>query len=66
MLYPLSYGRPVHTGRSARNHQLALAQANGVSQRRVDEVIDMVGVGDVARKRAGGFSLGMGRRLDIR
>ena len=56
----------MHTGRSARNHQLALAQANGVSQRRVDEVIDMVGVGDVARKRAGGFSLGMGRRLDIR
>jgi ABC-2 type transport system ATP-binding protein len=57
--------RAVHTGRSARNHLLALAQTNGVSQRRVDEVIDMVGLGDVARKRAGGFSLGMGQRLGI-
>src|SRR5216117_3708933 len=57
--------RAVHTGRSARNHLLALAQTNGVSQRRVDEVIDMVGLGDVARKRAGGFSLGMGQRLGL-
>jgi ABC-2 type transport system ATP-binding protein len=57
--------RSVHTGRSARNHLLALAQTNGVSQRRVDEVIDMVGLGEVARKRAGGFSLGMGQRLGI-
>src|SRR5580692_714448 len=57
--------RAVHTGRSARNHLLALAQTNGVSQRRVDEVIDMVGLGDVAGKRAGGFSLGMGQRLGI-
>ena len=57
--------RAVHTGRSARNHLLALAQTNGVSQRRVDEVIDMVGLGDVARKRVGGFSLGMGQRLGI-
>src|SRR5260370_3810837 len=57
--------RAVHTGRSARNHLLALAQTNGVSQRRVDEVIDMVGLGDVARKRAGGFSLGMGQRPGI-
>src|SRR6516164_9806869 len=57
--------RAVHTGRSARNHLLALAQTNGVSQRRVDEVIDMVGLHDVARKRAGGFSLGMGQRLGI-
>jgi ABC-2 type transport system ATP-binding protein len=57
--------KAVHTGRSARNHLLALAQTNGVSQRRVDEVIDMVGLGDVARKRAGGFSLGMGQRLGI-
>src|SRR5260370_34686611 len=48
--------RSVHTGRSARNHLLALAQTNGVSQRRGDEGIDMVGLGDVARKRAGGVS----------
>jgi ABC-2 type transport system ATP-binding protein len=57
--------KAVHTGRSARNHLLALAQTNGVSQRRVDEVIDMVGLRDVARKRVGGFSLGMGQRLGI-
>ena len=57
--------RAVHTGRSARNHLLALAQTNGVSQRRVDEVIGMVGLGEVAGKRVGGFSLGMGQRLGI-
>src|SRR6266705_6194379 len=57
--------RAVHTGRSARNHLLALAQTNGVSQRRVDEMIDMAGLADVARKRAGGFSLGMGQRLGL-
>ena len=57
--------RSVHTGRSARNHLLALAQTNGVSRRRVDEVIGLVGLEDVARKRVGGFSLGMGQRLGI-
>ena len=57
--------KAVHTGRSARNHLLALAQANGVSRRRVDEMIDMVGLRDVASKRVGGFSLGMGQRLGI-
>src|ERR1035437_2986459 len=57
--------KAVHTARSARNHLLALAQTNGVSQRRVDEVIDMVGLRDVAGKRVGGFSLGMGQRLGI-
>src|SRR5258708_17283730 len=57
--------KAVHTGRSARNHLLALAQTNGVSRRRVDEVIDMVGLADVAGKRVGGFSLGMGQRLGI-
>jgi ABC-2 type transport system ATP-binding protein len=57
--------KAVHTGRSARNHLLALAQTNGVSRRRVDEVIDMVGLRDVAGKRVGGFSLGMGQRLGI-
>jgi ABC-2 type transport system ATP-binding protein len=57
--------RAVHTGRSARNHLLALAQTNGVSRRRVDEVIGMAGLDDVAGKRVGGFSLGMGQRLGI-
>ena len=57
--------RAVHTGRSARNHLLALAQTNGISWRRVDEVIDMVGLREVARKRVGGFSLGMGQRLGV-
>jgi ABC-2 type transport system ATP-binding protein len=57
--------RAVHTGRSARNHLLALAQTNGIGRRRVDAVIDMVGLGDVAAKRVGGFSLGMGQRLGI-
>jgi len=57
--------RAVHTGRSARNHLLALAQTNGISRRRVDEVIGMAGLDDVAGKRVGGFSLGMGQRLGI-
>ncbi len=57
--------KAVHTGRSARNHLLALAMTNGVSRRRVDEVIDMVGLREVASKRVGGFSLGMGQRLGI-
>ena len=57
--------RAVHTGRSARNHLLALAQTNGVSRRRVDEVIGMAGLEEVAGKRVGGFSLGMGQRLGI-
>ena len=57
--------RAVHTGRSARNHLLALAQTNGVSRRRVDEVIGMAGLDDVAGKRVGGFSLGMGQRLGV-
>ena len=55
----------VHTGRSARNHLRALAQTNGVSARRVDELIDMAGLAEVAGKRVGGFSLGMGQRLGI-
>jgi ABC-2 type transport system ATP-binding protein len=57
--------RAVHTGRSARNHLLALAQTNGIGPRRVDEVLDLVGLRDVAKRRAGGFSLGMGQRLGI-
>ena len=57
--------KAVHTSRSAYNHLLALAQTNGVPRSRVDEVIDLVGLTEVARKRAGGFSLGMGQRLGI-
>src|SRR5262249_57377550 len=55
----------VHTGRSAYNHLLALSQTHGIPRRRVDELIDLVGLHDVARKRAGQFSLGMGQRLRI-
>jgi ABC-2 type transport system ATP-binding protein len=57
--------KAMHTGRSARNHLLALAQTNGISRRRVDEVIDLVGLREVAGNRVGGFSLGMGQRLGV-
>jgi ABC-2 type transport system ATP-binding protein len=57
--------RSVHTGRSAYNHLLALAQTHGIGKRRVEELIDLVGLHEVARKRAGQFSLGMGQRLGI-
>ncbi|WP_329563795.1 ATP-binding cassette domain-containing protein [Kitasatospora sp. NBC_01266] len=57
--------RAIHTGRSAFNHLLALAATHGIPRSRVDEVIDLVGLRQVARKRAGGFSLGMGQRLGI-
>jgi ABC-2 type transport system ATP-binding protein len=57
--------RAIHTGRSARNHLLALAATHGIGRRRVDEVLEIVGLSHVAGKRAGGFSLGMGQRLGI-
>jgi ABC-2 type transport system ATP-binding protein len=57
--------RSVHTGRSAYNHLLSLAQTHGIPRRRVSEVIDLVGLHEVARKRSGQFSLGMGQRLGI-
>jgi ABC-2 type transport system ATP-binding protein len=57
--------RSVHTGRSAYNHLLSLARTHGIPQSRVDELIDLVGLREVARKRAGKFSLGMGQRLGI-
>ncbi|MFD2415022.1 ABC transporter ATP-binding protein [Amycolatopsis pigmentata] len=57
--------KAVHTGRSAYNHLLALALSTGIPRRRVDEVIELVGLGTVARKRVGGFSLGMGQRLGV-
>ncbi len=55
----------LHGGRRAYFHLLCLAQSNGIRGRRVDEVLDMVGLTDVAGKRAGGFSLGMYQRLGI-
>jgi ABC-2 type transport system ATP-binding protein len=57
--------RSVHPGRSAYHHLLAIAQTCGIGRSRVDEVIDAVGLREVARRRAGGFSLGMGQRLGI-
>ena len=57
--------RSIHTGRSARNHLLALAATHGVSDQRVDELLDLVGLTEVANKRVGSFSLGMGQRLGI-
>jgi ABC-2 type transport system ATP-binding protein len=55
----------VHGGRTARHHLLGLAQTNGISRRRVDEVLGVVGLTDVAAKRTKGFSLGMRQRLGI-
>jgi ABC-2 type transport system ATP-binding protein len=57
--------RSVHTGRSAYNHLLALAQTHGIPRKRVEELVDLVGLREVAKKRAGQFSLGMGQRLGI-
>lgn len=57
--------KAVHTGSSARNHLRALAATHGIGITRVEEVIELTGLTDVARKRVGGFSLGMGQRLGI-
>ena len=57
--------RSVHPGRSAYRHLLAIAQTCGIGRSRVDEVVEAVGLTGVARRRAGGFSLGMGQRLGI-
>ena len=57
--------KAVHGGRSAYHHLLWLAQSHGIPRRRVDEVLATVGLTDVAHKRSGGFSLGMGQRLGI-
>jgi ABC-2 type transport system ATP-binding protein len=57
--------KAMHGGRSAYNHLLCLAQSNNLPRRRVDEVLGLVGLTGVARKRSRGFSLGMGQRLGI-
>lgn len=57
--------KSIHPGRSAHNHLKALALTHGIPSRRVDEVIELAGLGTVAKKRAGAFSLGMGQRLGI-
>ncbi|KRC62961.1 multidrug ABC transporter ATP-binding protein [Agromyces sp. Root81] len=57
--------KAVHTGRSAYNHLLAMAATHGIGASRVREVIELTGLESVARKRVGGFSLGMGQRLGI-
>jgi ABC-2 type transport system ATP-binding protein len=57
--------KAIHPKRSARNHLRALAATTGIPDRRVDEVLDLVGLTEVADRTAGGFSLGMGQRLGI-
>jgi ABC-2 type transport system ATP-binding protein len=57
--------RAIHPGRSAANHLLAFARTHGIPRRRVAELIELVGLRSVARRRAGTFSLGMGQRLGI-
>jgi ABC-2 type transport system ATP-binding protein len=57
--------KAIHGGRSAYQHLLCVAQSNHLPRRRVDEVLELVGLTSVARKRSKGFSLGMGQRLGI-
>jgi ABC-2 type transport system ATP-binding protein len=57
--------KAMHPGRSAYSHLLFLAQTQGLPSRRVDEVLDLVGLRDVARKRVRGYSLGMSQRVGI-
>jgi ABC-2 type transport system ATP-binding protein len=57
--------KAVHTGRSAHDHLLAMGATHGIGKKRVDEVIALTGLESVAKKRVGGFSLGMGQRLGI-
>ncbi|MFB0628479.1 ABC transporter ATP-binding protein [Streptomyces sp. AB3(2024)] len=57
--------KAAHGGRRARAHLLSVAQLSGIPEKRVDEVLGVVGLQDAARQRTKGFSLGMGQRLGI-
>ncbi|MCK2199969.1 ABC transporter ATP-binding protein [Corynebacterium callunae] len=57
--------KATHPNRSAKNHLRWIAQANGISSKRVDKVLELVGLSEVAKKKTGGFSLGMGQRLGL-
>lgn len=57
--------KAIHEGRTAYNHLVCLAESNGIGRKRVGEVLDVVGLTSVAKKRVGTFSLGMGQRLGI-
>jgi ABC-2 type transport system ATP-binding protein len=57
--------RARHPGRTAYQHLRVLAQSNAIPRRRVDEVVELVGLSSVAHERVRGFSLGMGQRLGI-
>src|SRR5919202_1891743 len=57
--------RAIHPQRSARNHLRALAATTGIPDRRVDEVLGIVGLDEIADRAAGAFSLGMGQRLGV-
>jgi ABC-2 type transport system ATP-binding protein len=65
MVGALLEAKSMHNGRSAYNHLLYLAQSQGLPRTRVDEVLALVGLTDVARKRTGGYSLGMAQRVGI-
>src|SRR5262249_59224926 len=65
MVGALLEARAMHPGRSARNHLLFLAQTQGLPSRRVDAVLDLVGLRTVAGKRTRGYSMGMGQRVGI-
>ena len=58
-------GSGAHRSRRARDHLAWVAAAGGIPDRRIDEVLEQVGLADVARRRVGGFSLGMGQRLGL-
>ncbi|HWM38919.1 MAG TPA: ATP-binding cassette domain-containing protein, partial [Streptomyces sp.] len=68
---PLNYigalleAKAVHGGRTAYNHLLCMAQSNNIPKKRISQVLDLVGLSEVAKKRPKGFSLGMGQRLGI-